>query len=114
MKKLIVVLLLVVGSSAAAQHGINLIWTPSVTSGVTSQLVCRSTSPGTENCATPLVTFPNNTTAAYLDTTGTPGTTYYYVLEACIGSICSVPSAEASAVFPSVPVPPSGVTASPQ
>ena len=102
------------GLVAQQQHGINIAWTPSPTNGVTSQIICRSLTTGTENCATPLATIPNNTQASFLDTTGNAGTKYFYVLEACIGSICSSPSGEANAIFPTVPAPPSGVTANPQ
>ena len=109
-----VCLLFAISAVAQQQHGINIAWTPSPTNGVTSQIICRSTTTGTENCATPLTTIPNNTQASFLDTTGQAGTKYFYVLEACIGSICSAPSGEANAIFPTVPAPPSGVTANPQ
>lgn len=99
--------------ASAQQHGINLAWTPSATQGVTTQVICRSTSSGTENCAAPLKTFSDNSTSQFLDTTGQAGVQYYYVLEACINNICSVPSTEATAVFPTVPASPTGVTASP-
>ena len=115
-----IIVWLALSTAAVAQHGIMLGngsgggWTLSTTPGITSQLVCRSTSTGTENCAVPLTTIANNTTASYLDTTGVAGTKYFYVLEACIGAICSVPSVEASAVFPTVPTAPTGLGAVPQ
>ena len=93
----------------AATHGNNLTWTPSTSSGVTSQLVCRGTTAGSENCAAPIATIPNNTTTTFLDSTGTAGTTYFYVVEACAGTVCSVPSNEVNAVFPIVPNPPTNL-----
>jgi|ERR1039458_3947337 hypothetical protein len=93
-------------------HGIDITWTLSNTPGVTSQLVCRSTVSGGENCGTPLQTFSDDTTVSFLDTGGVAGTKYYYVLEACIGTICSSPTTpEVSAVFPTVPNAQTGVGA---
>ena len=96
--------------SAAAQHGLKVTWTPSSTSGVTSQTLYRATAPGAEVYGTPLVTFANNTTNNYLDTTGLPGITYYYTAEAWINTINSNPSVEASGLFPTVPVAPTAIT----
>src|SRR5271166_877725 len=101
-------------AACTAGHGICLSWTLSTTPGITSQVVYRGTTPGGENFITPLTTIANGTAVNYLDTTGAGGLTYYYVLEACIGAICSVPSNEATAVFPTVPAPPTVVTATPQ
>ena len=101
-------------AACTAGHGICLSWTLSTTPGITSQVVYRGTTPGGENFITPLATIPNGTATNSLDTTGAGGLTYYYVVEACIGTICSVPSNEATAVFPTVPVPQAGLSASPQ
>jgi hypothetical protein len=81
-------------------HGIGLSWVPSLSAGITDQLVCRGTVPGGEICAPPLVTIANNTTGGFMDTSGSHGTLYYYIVEACHGSICSSSSDEASATFP--------------
>jgi len=114
MKRLILIAVLFATSLAfgQGQHGIKLSWTLSTTSGVTSQVVCRSTTSGSENCATPLTTISDDVTVSFLDQTGMAGVKYYYVLEACIGTNCSVPSAEASAIYP--PSPQTGVVAVPQ
>ena len=122
MKRLLVLmtLLLFIAAPVFAQHaavqshGINVTWTLSATPGVTSQLLCRSTVSGGEDCSNPLQTFADDTTVAFLDTTGVGGTKYYYVLGACVAGICSAPSPEASAVYPIVPASQTGVAASPQ
>ena len=90
------------------QHGTCLNWTLSPTQGVNKQLVCRSTTTGTEDCATPLSTIPDGVTTSFLDTTGTPGVSYFYIVKACINNACSAPSNEATNGFP--PAPQSGLT----
>src|ERR1039458_3056718 len=76
-------------------HGIDITWTLSNTPGITSQLVCRSITSGGENCGSPLQTITDGTTVSLLDTAGVGGTKYYYVLEACIGTIWGVTAAAA-------------------
>ena len=93
-----------------AQSSANLTWNLSPTPGVTNQLVCRSLTSGSENCQLPLMMIPNDTAITYSDTTGAPGTTYYYTLEACIGLLCSGMSNEASGTFPMPPAPQTGLT----
>jgi hypothetical protein len=109
-----VVLLAFVGLVAQTQHGLNLAWSLSPTPGITSQLVFRGTTPGGENMASPYATITNGTATSFLDTTGVAGTKYFYVLEACIGAICSAPSNEGSGVFPTLPAPPSGLSVTAQ
>ena len=114
MKALLIALLLSSPAAAQQQHGINLTWTPSTSSGVTSQLICRSNVSGLEICTVPLVTIPNGTTSSYLDTTGVAAQPYFYIAESCVGAICSAKSNEASAVFPTVAAPPTALSAVPQ
>ena len=117
MKRLFLVISLLLLASvlpAAAQHGINLAWSHSTSAGVTSQVICRSLISAQEVCIPALATILDNTTNTYLDTTGIAGVQYFYVLEACAGTICSIPSNEANAVFPTVPSPPTTLGAVPQ
>ena len=82
-------------------------WTASVTPGVTYN-VYRSTTSGTgysEINTSPV------TTTAFSDTAVSAGTTYYYVVTSFNGTLESSFSNQATAVVPSAPAPPTGVTA---
>lgn len=117
MKSLVASLLLVLvctgcnSRSTPKAPGVQLNWTVSTSTDITSQKVCRATTAGAS--CTVLTTFNDNSTSSYLDTTGAPGTSYYYTIEACAGGVCSLPSNEVSAVFPSTPppLPPTNLTA---
>jgi fibronectin type 3 domain-containing protein len=73
--------------------------------------IYRSTTPGGENYGAPLNGGTPCGTAIYYDTTATPGTTYYYTVEAVNGAGASVASAEVSAL--TAPAAPTNVNASP-
>lgn len=103
-------------AQTATPHGIALAWQES-TSGVTSYNVWRSTTSG--GPYTEVIT--GVTTTSYLDPAAglTAGTTYYYVVQAAIGTDLSAASAQASATVPSGgfsvdPNAPTGVTATVQ
>lgn len=66
-------------SALAGDQQITLNWTPS-TSSANSQMIFRSTSVGGPYI--PIKQFYNNTTATYIDTGLTNGTTYYYIIRA--------------------------------
>ena len=105
-------------TAAVAQHGIKFSWTVSNTPGVTSQALYCGLTTGGENYVTAIITFSDNTTSSYLWTTGIAGNTYFCTGEADILkngiNYWSNPSNEASAVFPTIPAPQSGLTATAQ
>lgn len=92
-------------------HGISLTWQES-TQGTTFNIY-RGTAPGGENYATPYASVGVGI-LGYTDRVGTPGTTYYYTVTALASGLESDPSNEASAVFPTVPAAPSGLSAKSQ
>lgn len=98
MKRLFLIAALLMATPMWAQHHTDLKWTPSTDGSTTSQVVCRGTAPGKEDCNSPLTTFADNTTATYSDTTGVVGNVYYYIVEACNTNGCSA-SNEAAATF---------------
>jgi large repetitive protein len=53
------------------------------------------------------------TSTTYSDTDLSPGNLYQYRVLACIGDVCSVPSAQATATTPATPAAPSGLQAAP-
>src|SRR6185437_3591836 len=83
--------------SGTGMHSVVLTWSASPTGGVTYN-VFRGTSPGGEG-TTPINTAPI-TTLTFTDTNVTPGTTYYYTVEAVDSGGSSDPSNEATAVIP--------------
>ena len=109
-----ILLTMLLATSAFAEHGILFKWTPSATPGVTSQALYCGLTAGGENSVTAIISFADNTTSQYLWTTGVGGTKYFCTVEAAIGNWSSVPSVEASAVFPIQPAPPTGLTATGQ
>ncbi len=88
-------------AQGATGHGVDLTWTAS-TSVVTGlgYNVYRGTVAGAES-ATPVNT-TLITSTAWSDANVTPNTTYYYVVKACVGTVCSGPSNEAAATVPLV------------
>jgi len=112
MKRLLVLLLLAL--PLRAQNGILLTWTLSDSSGITRQVVCRSTVSGAENCGAAYATL-SATATSYNDVVGITGQPYFYVMEACILSLCSVKSNEATAIgtFPVAPNPETNLQAVP-
>jgi fibronectin type 3 domain-containing protein len=91
-----------VTATAASTTQINLAWT--AVSGATSYTVQRSTTSGG-----PYTTVGSPTTASFADTGLSPGTAYFYVVQAVNGSGSSASSAQVSAV--TVPAAPTGVAA---
>jgi len=83
--------------SGTGMHSVVLTWSASPTGGVTYN-VFRGTSPGSEG-TTPINTAPI-TALTFTDTNVTPGTTYYYTVEAVDAGGSSDPSNEASAAIP--------------
>lgn len=114
MKKVLLLPVLLIGN-CVAQNGILLTWVTDGNPAVTRQLICRSTSSGTENCGAPYAVLGPNVTS-YNDIVGVSGQTYYYVARACILALCSVNSNEAStsATFPQQPNPPTSLVAAPK
>ena len=86
-----------VSLSGTGTHSVVLTWSASPTNGVTYN-VFRGTSSGGEG-ATPVNTSPI-TTLTFTDTNVTPGTTYYYTVEAVDSGGSSDPSNEVSAAIP--------------
>lgn len=80
-------------ATAASSTQVNLSWTPSTAGGLQYYVISRGTSSGS---LTPLVN-TGPTTTSYLDTTASPTTTYYYVVQAVDAYTASAPSNEASA-----------------
>ena len=78
-------------------HSVVLTWSASPTGGVTYN-VFRGTSAGGEG-TTPINTSPI-TLLTFTDTNVTPGTTYYYTIEAVDSAGSSAPSNEATAAIP--------------
>ena len=89
-------------------HSITLTWTPSTTSGVTAQKVYRSTTSGGPYTA---IASLGPSVTSYVDSSGSGGTKYYYVVTALAGSNESAPSNEVNAVFLANPAPPTGLGA---
>ncbi len=83
-------------------HGIKLTWTEE-TPG-TGFNVYRSEQSGGE-ANPPIVQIPAGT-MEYVDTNGTPGTTYFYTVAATLNGVTGPMSNEVSAVFPTIPVAP--------
>lgn len=94
---------------AITAHSITVSWVPSVSTGVTSQIVYRATAATGPWAA--LTTIPNNTTSSFVDTTAVVGTTYYYEIDAAINITLSGPSNTTNATEPANPLPPSGANA---
>lgn len=94
-----------------SNHGVTLTWAESGCPTCTFN-VYRGTAPGAENYSAPIAS--GVSTAAYLDQSGTAGTTYYYTVTAVLNKIESTPSNEVSVPFPTVPPSPSSLTATPQ
>ena len=82
------------GTLTAAASGTSIALSWSSSAGATSYDVYRGTSKGGETTA-PLAT--GITTTSFMDSTVTPGTTYYYIVTAVNSFGQSTPSAEASA-----------------
>ncbi len=80
-------------ATAASSTQIDLSWTPSTASGLQYYVISRGTSSGS---LTPLVN-PGSTMTSYADTTASPSTTYYYVVQAADAYTTSAPSNQASA-----------------
>ena len=87
----------IIALTGTGMHSVVLTWSASPTGGVTYN-VFRGTSPGGEG-TTPINTAPI-TTLTFTDTNVTPGTTYYYTVEAVDSGGSSDPSNEATAVIP--------------
>jgi fibronectin type 3 domain-containing protein len=91
-------------------HSITLTWVASTSTNVTNYNVYRSTTSGSGYAKIGNVASP--TTLTYTDSSGTGGTTYYYVVTALdSGGDESADSNQASAVFLANPNPPTGLAA---
>lgn len=88
-------------------HGIQLNW-QETTLGCTYN-VYRSLSQGQFDFTSPLAS--GLASSSYLDASGTPGTQYFYVTTAVLNGIESGPSNGTQATFPTVPVPPTNLSA---
>ena len=86
-------------------HGIQLNW--QTDNQADSYNVYR----GLNNVNFALLTSVNAGTTSYLDTTGTQGTLYYYYTTSVLGGIESGGSNVTSANFPTIPNPPTNLTA---
>jgi hypothetical protein len=85
--------------AAAAATGIDLTWNL-VTGGAAPYAILRSTAPGGPYAI--IDSTRTNIDTVFTDLTGTPATTYYYVVRACNAAtdVCSANSPEANAVAP--------------
>jgi fibronectin type 3 domain-containing protein len=75
------------GADVASDQGgsVTLSWSVSASADITEQRIYRGTASGTYG-VTPVALFSNNTSATYTDAGLTPGTTYFYGLNAFDGS----------------------------
>ena len=105
-RKLLVAVLLIASAIAQSGHGILLTWTQPAGVTVTANAVYRGTTSGGPytlllSSATPITSF--------LDTTGTTGTNYCYVVTDTAGGVESGYSNEVCRTFPPPPPTLSGV-----
>lgn len=95
----------------AQQHGLSLAWTAGTcptgqTCGATANYnVMRSTTSGGPYTQIAQTT---GTVTTFLDTTGVPGTKYFYVIQALASGAPPAQSGEGSGVFPFPPAPAPG------
>ena len=96
-------------AAQATTHGVKLTWVASTTAGVGYNIYRGSVTGGPY---TQIASGVSNT--SYLDSTGTGGTTYYYVVTAVLAGVESQYSNEAHATFLVTPAAPTGLQAASQ